>query len=95
MKANVFPDSEKHHVNLPLCRLLYELFWFFYKQLLLLLPAVHWPTLGQPQRYGWELPVPVSPTHFPFFSFGFRGEEMRGGQKGALLVPGIPVRLTP
>ena len=29
MKANAFPGSQKHHVNLLLCRLSYEPFWFF------------------------------------------------------------------
>jgi len=38
--------------------------------------------------------MPVSLTHFPSLPFGSCGKEMRGGQKGALLIPGISVHLT-
>lgn len=92
VKSNVFLDSKKHHISL-LGRIPYEPLWYFYKQLLLLLPVVGWPRLGQPQKYCWELLVPISPTHFPSLPFGSCGKEMRGGQKGDLLIPGIPAHL--
>lgn len=93
MKANVFPGSEKHHVNL-LCRLSYEPVWFFtssFSSFSLLFTGQGWVSpKGIPGSSRCPSVPHISP---PCPLVPVEKKCMGGGQKGALLIPGIPVHL--